>query len=106
MNKGKVTSLQLRFSFGLETSTTGHASYYQLALVKKGRTRKAPVQYVPVLMSSPSYNSAADTVTLVPQQKLKAGTYRLLVLSSSTSGVLDIAGQPLARDSETFVLSG
>ena len=104
--KGKVTGLRLRFSGGLEPSTTGNPANYQLALVKKGRTRKAPVHYVPVLLSSPSYNAAADTVTLVPPQAAQGGHLSLLVMSSSSGGVLDVAGQPLARDSETIVLSG
>ena len=101
-----MTGIQVKFNVGLEPATAANPSYYQLALVKKGRTRKSPVQYVTVSMASPSYNPATDTVTLVPLQKLKSGTYQLLVLSSLSGGVLDGAGQPLDRDSATIVLAG
>jgi hypothetical protein len=86
----------------------GHSvpSAQRLALVKKGRTRKAPVQYVPFRLSSPSYNAAEEMVTLIPQGKITTGTYRLFVISSASGGVLNASGQQLVRGDETFTLTG
>jgi hypothetical protein len=103
--KGKVTNLRLKFSGALDSSTTTNPAYYQLSLIKKGRTRKAPVQYVSVRLSSPSYSASTDTVTLIPPKTLKSGTYRLLVISSASGGVLDASDRPLVRGDETVSLS-
>ena len=103
--KGKVIGLRLKFSGDLDMSTTVNPADYQLSLIKKGRTRKAPVQYISVELSSPIYSALADTVTLVPPEKLKSGTYRLMVISSSSGGVLDASDRPLVRDDETVSLS-
>jgi len=43
-------------------------------------------------------------VTLIPPKKLKPGTYRLLILSSSTGGVQDASGQPLAGGNAALFL--
>jgi hypothetical protein len=103
--KGKVIGLRLKFSGDLDMSTTVNPADYQLSLIKKGRTRKAPVQYIPVELSSPIYSALADTVTLIPPKKLKSGSYRLVVISSASGGVLDASDRRLARDDETVSLS-
>jgi hypothetical protein len=103
--KGKLIDLRLKFSGALDMSTTTNPAYYQLSLIKKGRTRKSPIQYVSVGLSSPSYNASTDTVTLIPPKTLKSGTYRLLVISSSSGGVLDASLRPLAHGNEALSLS-
>jgi hypothetical protein len=63
------------------------------------------VQYVPVGLSSPIYSALADTVTLILPKKLKSGTYRLVVMSSASGGVLDATDRPLVRNNENVSLS-
>ena len=88
---------------GLDPSTTTNPAYYQLSLIKKGRTRKAPVQFVSVGLSSPSYSDTADTVTLIPPKTLKSGTYQIMVISSPSGGVLDASDRPLAHGDQALL---
>ena len=93
--KKTLTGLQIAFSGHLDPATAANLANYQLGLIKKGHTRKSPVKTVPVGLSSPSYNATTNIVTLIPPLKLKRGAYQLVILSSS-GGVLDASGQPLA----------
>ena len=101
-----MINLRLKFSGALNWSTATNPAYYQLSLIKKAPTRKAPVRYLSAgLLSSPTYDASTDTVTLIPPKALKSGTYRLLVISSSSSGVLDASERPLARGNEALTLT-
>ena len=71
--RGKPIALRLKFSGALDPSTIENPADYQLSLIKKGRTRKSPVQYVSVGLSSPSYNASTDTVTLIPPKTAQVG---------------------------------
>jgi hypothetical protein len=92
-NERKLTGLQTTFSGHLDPSTATNVAGYQLGRIQKGHTGKSPVL---VGLSSPSYNASTNSVTLIPPEKLKPGVYRLVILSSSSGGVLDASGQPLA----------
>jgi hypothetical protein len=94
--KKTLTGLQIAFSGHLDPATAANLANYQLGLIKKGHTRKSPVKTVPVGLSGPSYNTSTNLVTLIPPKKLKPGKYQLVILSSSSGGVLDASGQPLA----------
>jgi hypothetical protein len=93
--KRTLTGLQITFTGHLDPAAAANVADYQLGRIKKGHTRKLPVKSVPVGLSAPSYNAATNMVTLIPPKKLKRGTYQLVILSSSSGGVLDAAGQPL-----------
>jgi hypothetical protein len=102
--KKTLTGLQVAFSGHLDPATAANLANYQFGLIKKGHTRKSPVKSILVGLSAPSYNASTNLVTLIPPKKLKRGTYRLVILSSASGGVLDASGQPLVGGNEVLTL--
>jgi streptogramin lyase len=102
--KKKFTGLQISFSGHLDPFTAANLGNYQLGRIKKGHTRRSPLKTVPVGLSALSYNATTNIVTLIPPTKLKRGSYQLVILSSSSGGVLDAAGQSLVGGNEAISL--